>query len=1318
MDWSTIPLALQSTTAGAGFSSWLYRVTHHRDFDAAALRSIGPGQLVLLGEHASLDRECALPPAKASPSASCATTPTASSSANAPLLPANARATQLPHPPSPSSSRIPMPVSAPPMVPPRPATSNSATASTTYTMTTLLPRRTHWTMPSAPAAAPAPAPASAARPSNGLAPAPPPSLDHPATATVTATPLGFWRSPSSTAAPAAPALGVSPERLEYDMVARSSLPSRVTLPLPAPTTTGTSPVHVAASYGASANKWGSHVSATPMPIYSARPPAREPSTPLSPTSDYEFLRRGSDACGSYGSIRSAHFIDEDDVDDMPRPRPNRHDEDDEDDDEHQPHHPDQLDESHVLIDSIYRRNSAVTDTALLDVSPSMLVVPPGGRDPHQDLCDDVLAATDDEADSDTPIHITHRDGRPPATHVVSPNGATNGHAAPAAHYASRSRATGIVQRMDTVVPPPPPPPPPRPPFLGPVVPIVPGVDPTTAKALRRFLDRWQALMWFTYRTGLEGDIKSDTSWGCVHRTGQMLLARALLVACFGRDLTIHSFQGTPPTSSSGLPSPTSTSPASSSPTSSTTPAPHSPPTARNGPHVLPTPPSPLAHPDTYRAILSYFEDTRAAPFSLQNICRAQSIYLGERLGSWLSPGTIAHLLARLNAERRLRQHVAGAVGMPSRDPIDFVVHVAKDRIVVTDQLVLAAETAGTPDATVGGSGATPTSMSAPKGTGIVMPRVRRRSFGLGREKVDAASTAAEGAGSPVSPAAPWKPLVLLVPVRLGSEVFHESYAQNVVDLFSWPQFVGIAGGKKDSSLYFPGVWVQPPGTSRTSSAASSPSVDVRLAGTTRSTSPLHASSAGADAAGLSPGADLVRRTHLLYLDPHYPQPVVPAVATRQGGGSAPGTPNASGLGCPVPHPSYHTAQVRSLPMARLDPSMLLGFVLTSRADLDDFVDRVSAWTAHGGCENHAAMPLFSVVEECAWPATPDEDDPRLRDLMDAGVGDDDDLAASMTRESKDATRPWWTTKSAAGGPSPPTPTQSPPAPAPVPVPAPVPLSGPDPNDPALGSTPDQAARSLADGWMDAAASMMAAERAARTPPRHLASHAVTANMSDRTGTFSPWATIHMEPRSAAAAAAAAAANARTFAVPPALAPAPASSSPTSISNETAFPAPPPPLSRVNGAAHSPSPVAMACAVAAARVRDRTISDASLVSSPSAGTLSVRSVAGSFTGTPPMPPSVHGGAAPRFGSPGGLVMAGVDGGGSSRDGGSSDDDDEDENGHAARGRKSSADVEADEEDVRGTRPGPSSAAAGGDVRGPVDAFGADESFGILHGWDED
>ncbi|KNE54830.1 hypothetical protein AMAG_17709 [Allomyces macrogynus ATCC 38327] len=324
----------------------------------------------------------------------------------------------------------------------------------------------------------------------------------------------------------------------------------------------------------------------------------------------------------------------------------------------------------------------------------------------------------------------------------------------------------------------------------------------------------------------------------------------------------------------------------------------------------------------------------------------------------------------------------------------------------------------------------------------------------------------------------------------------------------------------------------------------------------------------------------------------------------------------------------------------------------------------------------------------------------------------------MTAESKDEARPWWTTKSAAGGPSPPTPTQSPPAPAPVPVPAPAPLPGPDPADFVLGSTPDQAARSLADGWMDAAASMMAAERAARTPPRHPASHAVTANMSDRIGTFSPWATIHMEPRTAAVAAAAAA-NARAFAMPPALTPAPASSSPTSTSNGTAFPAPPPAtLSRVNGAAHSSSPIAMACVVAAARVRDRTISDASLVSSPSAGTLSVRSVAGSFTGTPPMPPSVHGGGAPRFGSPGALVMAGVSGGGSSRDGESSDDDDEDVNGHAGRGSKQGAGADEDEEEVGGPRPGPPSTAAGARVRGLVDAFGADESFGILHGWDED
>jgi hypothetical protein len=51
---------------------------------------------------------------------------------------------------------------------------------------------------------------------------------------------------------------------------------------------------------------------------------------------------------------------------------------------------------------------------------------------------------------------------------------------------------------------------------------------------RRFLDDiYSDMLWFTYRRDfaeiVEWECTSDMGWGCMHRTGQMLLARALTV---------------------------------------------------------------------------------------------------------------------------------------------------------------------------------------------------------------------------------------------------------------------------------------------------------------------------------------------------------------------------------------------------------------------------------------------------------------------------------------------------------------------------------------------------------------------------------------------------------------------------------------------------------------------------------------------------------------------------------------------------------------------------------------------------------------------
>ncbi|KAL7748290.1 hypothetical protein RI367_006249 [Sorochytrium milnesiophthora] len=141
----------------------------------------------------------------------------------------------------------------------------------------------------------------------------------------------------------------------------------------------------------------------------------------------------------------------------------------------------------------------------------------------------------------------------------------------------------------------------------------------------------------------------------------------------------------------------------------------------------------------------------------------------------------------------------------------------------------------------------------------------------------------------------WVPVLILVPVRLGASTFNLVYLDHLVDVFEWPYCVGVAGGRKDASLYFTGY--------RQSDK------------------------------------------HLLYYDPHTPQEYRPLSE------------------CKPPFEHYHTGTIRALPPDSLDPSMLLGFLISSKLEFEDFVSRVQQWTEH---------PLFVCTEtEDAWDV--DED---------------------------------------------------------------------------------------------------------------------------------------------------------------------------------------------------------------------------------------------------------------------------------------------------------------------------------------------------------
>nr|CAG8520457.1 6444_t:CDS:10 [Entrophospora candida] len=173
---------------------------------------------------------------------------------------------------------------------------------------------------------------------------------------------------------------------------------------------------------------------------------------------------------------------------------------------------------------------------------------------------------------------------------------------------------------------------------------------------------------------------TDTGWGCMHRTGQSLLAQGFLIVLLGRDWRLHNVQND-------------------------------------------------IEKFTYRKILSWFIDNPDPEhyYSIHNIARI-GISLDKKIGDWFGPSTIAHSLKRLSLTHK---------------DCPLSIYVPSNNTIYRDEL-------------------------------------------FGEMKL-------------------WKPVLILLSVRLGTDKLNQKYSGNLKALFTFPQFLGIAGGRPGRSLYFVAV---------------------------------------------------------------------------------------------------------------------------------------------------------------------------------------------------------------------------------------------------------------------------------------------------------------------------------------------------------------------------------------------------------------------------------------------------------------------------------------------------------------------------------
>lgn len=257
-------------------------------------------------------------------------------------------------------------------------------------------------------------------------------------------------------------------------------------------------------------------------------------------------------------------------------------------------------------------------------------------------------------------------------------------------------------------------------------------------------------LWMTYRkefqTMDDSNYTSDCGWGCMIRSGQMLLAQGLLIHFLGRnwrwDATAESLR-----------------------------------LNYNS----------LSYQDNlHRKIIRWFGDTfsKTSPFSIHTLV-ALGKESGKKPGDWYGPGSVAHLL---------RQAVKlGAQEISDLDDIN--VYVAQDCAVYIQDIIDECTVPTAPTVAPWQKKLT-SANSSPSSSSI--PGTSTNTSAINGNANSGPATSASGEGDH------WKSLILLVPLRLGTEKLNPIYSDCLKAMLSLENCIGIIGGRPKHSLYFVG----------------------------------------------------------------------------------------------------------------------------------------------------------------------------------------------------------------------------------------------------------------------------------------------------------------------------------------------------------------------------------------------------------------------------------------------------------------------------------------------------------------------------------
>lgn len=435
-----------------------------------------------------------------------------------------------------------------------------------------------------------------------------------------------------------------------------------------------------------------------------------------------------------------------------------------------------------------------------------------------------------------------------------------------------------------------------------------GSDVSRNQVLEKFRQDFSSRIWLTYRRDfkrLPGSmLTSDRGWGCMLRTGQMMLAQAFLTHYLGREWRWNRTQS----DKSGM---------------------------------------------IHRMIIKWFADdlTSDCPFSVHQLIRMGSS-LGKKPGDWFGPSSISILLQKALAAaapsnpilNNICIYVANDCRVFIQDVINMctsptIAHKKSDSITREYGRSLMNKHSTRLSLDYGRSfdinehgyfsmqhsdverGPTTTSRrhsTKPIFYGKAMSTINLTDAGnsvtnspnLGNHpSMDYVNNSSSSFSSnshhhqfpsrsqrPTSlPSEPsrdkWKSVIIIVPVRLGTEVLNPIYGSCIKSLFRLKSCLGIIGGRPRHSLYFVGT----------------------------------------------------TEDKLIYLDPHNDQKAIDPSKTD------------------FPLDSYHCDFPRKLSIDRMDPSCAIGFYCRTRQEFNELADTIGEVIV----PKHTDYPMFVVSEGSA-----------------------------------------------------------------------------------------------------------------------------------------------------------------------------------------------------------------------------------------------------------------------------------------------------------------------------------------------------------------